>query len=85
MLLDAQQDTAGTGLHGGTLRLDIRSARFAHRGDLHERCLARLGKFGEMRLDAFDKPFSSGLRRGATACNVSAARVNDPDVLGQSR
>jgi hypothetical protein len=85
VLLDALQNAAGAGFDGGTLRLDIRRARFAYRGDPHERDLARRPEISEMRLNAFDQPVSSGLRRGATASDVAAARLNDRDVLSKGR
>src|SRR6516162_10004179 len=53
MLSDAQKDAALAALDPAALRLDIRRAGVAHRGDPHERSLAWLGEILEMRLDAF--------------------------------
>jgi hypothetical protein len=75
MLFDAQQYPARAGLDGRTLGLDISSARFTDRGDLHERSLARLRKNLELRLDTFRKLALRQSSGGAKLVNILAARL----------
>src|SRR5262249_21396715 len=83
VFLDAQQDAAGAGFDGATMRLDIGPARFAHRGDLHERRLAGPREIGEVHLDTFDQPVSSRLRGGAISDDIATARLDDRGVLSE--
>ena len=77
MLLDAEDDAACARPYGGTVLLDIRSAGFAHSGDLHEGCLARRAETIEMRLNAFGKRTRSLLASSTKFHDVPSACLYD--------
>src|SRR5262249_48018398 len=70
-----------TGLNRGTMLLDVWAARFAHRGDFHERRLAWPSQALEMDLDTMRQPLASRLGRSAMADDVAITRLYDLRVL----
>ena len=77
VLFDTQKNTPCARLCGGTVLLDVHFTGFAHRGDPHEGCLARLAEIIEMRLNAFGERIRSPLASSTKLHDVPSASLYD--------
>jgi hypothetical protein len=64
--------------------MDVRAAGSSQRGDLHQRCLARLSEILEMRLSTFSQVKSVRAIGRSKFHKVPIASLNHRNVLAQS-